>query len=274
MRTPKRERIPGTVLMIAAMLFAIFPILSMLCSALAPQGTTPLGISWPAHPQWQNFIDAWNAANITTLLGSSAILVLGVVPATVLFAAMAGYALGSLRIPGGTVFFVLLLLGLTLPFEVTIIPLYYQIQDMGLLNTRLGLILPLIGLNMPFAIFWMRAHFVSVPKDLTEAAGIDGAGAWRTFQAVHLPLSIPSLSALALLTFVSTWNQFLLAIVLLNDPDKRTMAGALQNFVGQHTTNIPLLNAGALILLAPMIAVFLIFQRQFVRAMFAGSLKS
>ena len=273
MKTNRRETIPGYVLLAAAMLFAIFPLASMLTAALAPRGTTPLGISWPTNPQWSNFADAWAVANIPTLALSSILLVLGVVPIAVLIATMAGYALGSLRIPGGIVFFALLLLGLTLPFEVTIIPLYYQIRDMGLLNTRFGLILPLIGLNMPFAVFWMRAHFVTVPQDLTEAANLDGAGAWKTFLKIHLPLSIPAVASLALLMFISTWNQFLLAIVLMDDPDQRTMAGALQNFVGQHTTDIPLLNAGSLIIMAPMIVVFLFFQRHIVRAMFSGSLK-
>jgi raffinose/stachyose/melibiose transport system permease protein len=264
---------PGIALLLAAMLFSVFPLLSMLSAALQEQGTVPAGLSWPAHPQWHNFADAWAVANITTLVQSSAILVLGVVPLAALIATMAGYALGQLRIPLGGVFFVLLLLGLTLPFEVTIVPLYYQIRDMGLLNTRLGLILPLIGLNMPFAVFWMRAHFLNVPKDLSEASSMDGAGPWQGFRHVQLPLAVPAVASLCLLMFLSTWNQFLLAIVLIDDPNKRTMAGALQNFVGQHSTDVVLLNAGSLLIMAPTIVVFLLFQRHFVKAMLAGSVK-
>ncbi|WP_432505578.1 carbohydrate ABC transporter permease [Kineococcus arenarius] len=273
MRTANSTKIPGLALLLAAMLFSVFPLLSMLSAALQPQGTVPSGLSWPSEPQWHNFADAWNVANITTLATSSAILVLGVVPAAALFATMAGYALGQLRIPGGGIFFLLLLLGLTLPFEVTIVPLYYQIREMGLLNTRLGLILPLIGLNMPFAVFWMRAHFLNVPAELSEASSLDGAGPWRAFRHIQVPLAAPALAALCLLMFLSTWNQFLLAIVLIDDPDKRTMAGALQNFVGQYSTDVVLLNAGALLIMAPTIVVFLVFQRHFVKAMIAGAVK-
>jgi raffinose/stachyose/melibiose transport system permease protein len=273
MQTDRRVQIPGLALLLAAMLFAVFPLLSMLSAALQPQGTVPSGLSWPSHPHWHNFVDAWKVANITTLVRSSAILVLGVVPAAALIAAMAGYALGALKIPGGTAFFVLLLLGLTLPFEVTVIPLYYQMREMGLLNTRLGLILPLIGLNMPFAVFWMRAHFLTMPKDISEAADVDGAGPWRAFRSIQLPLAAPALASLCLLMFLSTWNQFLLAIVLIDDPNKRTMAGALQNFVGQHSTDVVLLNAGALLIMAPTIIIFLTFQRHFVKAILAGAVK-
>ena len=273
MRTPKSTQIPGVALLLLAMAFSIFPLLSMLSTALQPQGTVPSGLSWPSDPQWHNFIDAWNVADITTLAGSSFLLVLGVVPLGVLLATMAGYALGQLRIPGGPIFFVLLLLGLTLPFEVTIVPLYYQIREMGLLNTRLGLILPLIGLNLPFAVFWMRAHFLNAPAELSEASSMDGASAWQSFRAIHLPLALPAIASLALLMFISTWNQFLLAIVLMDDPEKRTMAGALQNFVGQYSTDVVLLNAGSLLIMAPMILVFLFFQRHIVKAMLAGSVK-
>lgn len=270
---PGRVNVPGTILILAAMLFSVIPLLSMLSAALQPQGTIPQGLSWPADPQWHNFIDAWNVANITTLLGSSVLIVLGVVPAVMLISTMAAYALVVLKIPFGKIFFVLLLVGLTLPFEVTIVPLYQQLQDMGLLNNRVGLCLALVGLNMPFAIYWMRAHFLTVPEELSEAAGMDGAGPLRAFRLIHVPLAGPALASLGLLTFLSTWNQFLLAIVLIDDPDKRTMAGALQSFVGKYSTDLVLLNAGSVLLMAPTIFVFLLLQRHFVKALLQGATK-
>ncbi|NCL72742.1 Trehalose transport system permease protein SugB [Rhodococcus sp. YH1] len=175
--------------------------------------------------------------------------------------------------PGGTVVFLLLLLGLTLPKEATIVPLYYQLREMNLLNTRLGLILVLIGTFTPFAVFWMRAHFLSMPKELTEAAALDGAGPWQAFRHIQIPLAVPALASLCLLLFLWTWNTFLQAIVLIDDPGKRTMAGALQNFVGQYSTDVVLLNAGSLLIMAPTIVVFLLFQRHFVKAMIAGAVK-
>ncbi|MFD7011464.1 carbohydrate ABC transporter permease [Rhodococcus jostii] len=273
MKTSVRQRIPGLVLLLGTMIFSILPLLSMLSAALQPQGTVPLGLSWPSNPQWHNFVDAWRVAEVTPLLISSIILVAGVVPVAALFAAMAGYGLGQLKVPGGTVVFVLLLLGLTLPREATIVPLYYQLREMNLLNTRLGLILVLIGTFMPFAVFWMRAHFLSMPKELTEAAALDGAGPWQAFRRIQIPLAVPALASLCLLLFLWTWNTFLQAIVLIDDPGKRTMAGALQNFVGQYSTDVVLLNAGSLLIMAPTIVVFLLFQRHFVKAMIAGAVK-
>lgn len=268
-----RDSAPRTIILAMIALFSVLPLLSMLSAALQPQGSAPVGISFPSDPQWHNFIDAWNVANITTLLVSSIILVLGVVPAALLISTMAGYAIGQLRIPFGGIFFLLLLLGLTIPFEIVVVPLYYQMQSMGLLNTRLGLILPLIGLNMPFAVFWMRTHFQSMPRELMESSSIDGAGVWKAFRHIQVPLAIPALASLGVLIFLSTWNQFLLAIVLIDDPNKRTMAGALQAFVGAHSTDVVLLNAGALMIMAPTILVFIIFQRYFVRAMLSGAVK-
>jgi raffinose/stachyose/melibiose transport system permease protein len=273
MKTSVRERVPGLLLLVATMVFSVVPLLSMLSAALQPQGSVPLGLSWPSHPQWHNFVDAWRVAEVTPLLISSMILVAGVVPVAAFIAAMAGYGLGQLHVPGGTILFLLLLLGLTLPREATIIPLYYQLRDIGLLNSRLGLILVLIGSFMPFAVFWMRAHFQSVPRELNEACALDGAGAWKAFRYIQIPLAVPALASLCLLLFLWTWNTFLQAIVLIDDPTKRTMAGALQNFIGEHSTDVVLLNAGSLLIMAPTIVVFLIFQRHFVKAMITGAVK-
>lgn len=273
MNTSVRARVPGLALLLAAMLFCIFPLVSMLSAALQPQGTIPRGLTWPSDPHWENFADAITAVNLGNLLFSSGIYVLGVVPLALLISTMAGYALAQLRIPGGKAFFVLLLVGLTLPAEVIVIPLYYQLQGMGLLGSYLALILPLIAINMPFAVFWMRAHFMNVPAELSEAASIDGAGPWSAFRRIHLPLSVPAISSLALLLFLSTWNQFLLAIVLVDDPEKRTAAIALQSFVGKYGSDLVLLNAGALVIMAPTIVVFLILQRQFAKALLQGSVK-
>lgn len=273
MQTSAKERIPGLALLLAAMVFSIFPLVSMLSAALQPQGSVPTGLSWPSDPQWHNFIDAWQVADITPLLWSSIIYVLGVVPFAALFATMAGYALGQLRIPGAAILFLLFIFGLTLPREATIVPLYYQIRDMGLLNTRLGLVLVLIGAFMPFAVFWMRAHFLTMPKELSEASAIDGANQWQSFIKIQIPLAVPAIASMCLLLFLWTWNTFLQAIVLLDDPSKRTMAGALQNFVGQYSTDVVLLNAGSLLIMAPTIVVFLFFQRHFVKAMIAGAVK-
>ncbi|GGL36814.1 carbohydrate ABC transporter permease [Phycicoccus endophyticus] len=164
-------------------------------------------------------------------------------------------------------------LGLTLPGEALITPLYYQMRDWGLLGTRWALILPLVGLNMAFGIYWMRSHFSSIPAELHEAASIDGAGPWSAFRRVHLPLSVNAISALSILFFLWTWNQFLLALVLVDDPTQRTMAGGIAAFQGEYATDVVLLNAGALELIVPSLLVFIAFQRRFVSALMQGSVR-
>jgi raffinose/stachyose/melibiose transport system permease protein len=269
----RRETLTGRVLLVLLMVLTVLPFVSLFVTALHPSGTYPDGLSWPSSPQWGNFVDAFQAANMERLLLSSALIVLGVVPVSILFGTMAGFAFGHLRMPGHRVGFLVFVLGLTLPFEGLITPLYYQVRDMGLLNTRWAIILPLVGLFMPFSVLWMRAHFVTMPDELSEAARIDGASTWQLFWRVHVPLARPALTSLGILLFLWTWNQFLLAIVLVDDPAKRTMAGALGAFQGQWGTDIPLLCAGSLLILTPTLAIFLIFQRRFVAALLQGSLK-
>ncbi|KWV30177.1 carbohydrate ABC transporter permease [Micromonospora rifamycinica] len=273
MNLSRRENLTGRVFLIVLILVTLLPFVSMLSAALQPRGTVPSGLTWPSDPQWGNFADAFTVSNMGALLRSSLLIVAGVVPVSVLIATMAGFGLGQLRVPGGRIVFGLLLLGLTLPFEAVVTPLYYQMQDLGLLNTRWAIILPLIGLYMPFAVFWMRAHFSNVPVELSEAARVDGSTTWQLFWRVQVPLARPAIASLTILMFLWTWNQFLLAIVLVDDPAKRTMAGALGAFQGQWGTDLVLLCAGSLLILTPTLIVFLIFQRQFIKALIQGSLK-
>jgi len=269
----RRNSVTGAVLLVVLMGVTLLPFISMFTSALFPSGSYPLGISWPAHPQWGNFVQAFDVANMGAIFQSSVSIVIGVVPVSVLIATLAGFALGHLRVRGGQVAFVLFVLGLTLPFEGVIVPLYYEIRDMDLLGSRWAIILPLIGLFMPFGVYWMRAHFINAPRELSEAARVDGATTWQLFWRVHVPLARPALASLAILLSVWTWNQFLLSLVLVDNPTNGTMAGALGAFQGQWGTNIPLLSAGSLIILTPTIVLFIVFQRHFVTALLQGSLK-
>ncbi|WP_062130662.1 carbohydrate ABC transporter permease [Demequina aestuarii] len=273
MNTTARELWTGRILLIVVMAVTIVPFVSLFITALHPPGTYPPGLALPEEFHWNNFLLAFEAANMGALLQSSFIIELGVVPVAILIATLAGFALGHLNVPFKRTLFIIFVLGLTLPFEGIIVPLYYQMREYGLLNTQLAIILPLIGLFMPFAVMWMRAHFVNMPQELSEAARMDGASTWQLFWRVHVPLSRPAIASLAILLFLWTWNQFLLAIVLVDDPEKRTMAGALGAFQGQWGTDIPLLCAGSLLILTPTLIVFLVFQRQFVAALLQGAVK-
>ena len=198
---------------------------------------------------------------------------MSVVPISVVLATLAGYALGVLRVPAGKAVFSFFLLGLTLPVELIVIPLYFDLRSVGLTDSYWGVILSESALFMPFGVFWMRTHFRNTPKELIEAAELDGASPRRILLSVLLPLAGPSLSTMAVLFFMWSWNQFLLVLILIQDPNKRTAPAGLGFFVGQYTGNIPVLCAGTIIVLLPIFVVYLVFQRKFIGGMLQGALK-
>jgi raffinose/stachyose/melibiose transport system permease protein len=273
MRVGRGELFTGRVLLVILMVITILPFISIFMTALHPSGTVPGGLEWPANPQWGNFIEAFNVANMTALLASSSYIVVAVVPVALLISTMAAFAIGLLRIPGSRTLLLLFVFGLTLPFSGIIVPLYYLERSLGIYNTRLAIVLPLIALYMPFAVFWMRAHFVNMPSEISEAARVDGATTWDLFWRIHLPLARAPVASLGILMSVWTWNQFLLALVLVEDPLERTMAGALGAFQGHYATNVPLLCAGTILILLPTLIIFILFQRQIIAALLQGSVK-
>jgi len=273
MTVARGELYAGRTLLAALVAITILPFVSIFTTALYPSGSVPVGLSWPANPQWGNFIEAFKVANMTALLASSVFIVLAVVPVALAISTMAGFSIGLLRIPGARWLLLLFVFGLTLPFEGIITPLYFLARQMGILNTRLAIVLPLIGLFMPFAVFWMRAHFVNMPSEISEAAQVDGASTWDLFWRIHVPLARAPIASLGILMSVWAWNQFLLALVLVEDPAQRTMAGALGAFQGHYATDIPLLCAGTILILLPTLVVFILFQRQVIAALLQGSVK-
>lgn len=273
MRVARQELFAGRALLFALVAITILPFLSIFTTALHPSGAVPSGLSWPAEPQWGNFVEAFQVANMSALIASSVFIVLAVVPISLVISTMAGFAIGLLRIPGARYLLLLFIFGLTLPFEGIITPLYFLARQMGILNSRFAIVLPLIGLFMPFAVYWMRAHFVNMPSEISEAARVDGASTWDLFWRIHVPLARAPIASLGILMSVWAWNQFLLALVLVEDPTQRTMAGALGAFQGHYATDIPLLCAGTILILLPTLVVFILFQRQVIAALLQGSVK-
>jgi raffinose/stachyose/melibiose transport system permease protein len=263
----------GRFFLVCLMAFTLLPFVSIFLMAIQPSGSLPQGLSWPSDPQWGNFVDAFEVANMRALLTSSFLIVLGVVPVAVVIATMAGFGIGLLEFPGARWVLLLFVFGLTLPIEGIIVPLYNLMRDYGLQNTRLAIVLPLIGIFMPFAVFWMNAHFANLPKEITEGARVDGAGEWALFRHIHVPLARAPIASLSILLSLWTWNQFLLALVLVEDPSKRTMAGALGAFQGQYATDIPVLCAGTLVILTPTLLTFLVLQRHLVSGLLEGAVK-
>jgi raffinose/stachyose/melibiose transport system permease protein len=273
LKVGRQELYAGRALLILLVAITILPFVSIFTTALHPSGAVPSGLDWPANPQWGNFAEAFKVANMSALFASSLFIVLAVVPVSLAISTMAGFGIGLMRFPGARFLLLLFIFGLTLPFEGIVTPLYFLARQMGILNTRVAIVLPLIGLFMPFAVFWMRAHFANMPSEITEAATVDGASTWDLFWRIHVPLARAPIASLGILMSVWAWNQFLVALVLVEDPTQRTMAGALGAFQGHYATDIPLLCAGTILILLPTLIVFLLFQRQVIAALLQGSVK-
>lgn len=273
MKVARFELFAGRALLLALMAFTILPFISIFLTALAPSNTLPRGFEWPANPQWGNFVEAFKQAHMPALLASSTFIVLAVVPISLIISTMAGFAIGLLRIPGANVLLFLFVFGLTLPFPGIIIPIYFLERAVHIYNTRLAIVLPLIALYMPFAVFWMRAHFVNMPTEISDAARVDGATTWDLFWEIHVPLARAPIASLGILMSIWTWNQFLLCLVLVEDPTQRTMAGALGAFQGHYANNVPLLCAGTILILLPTLILFVLFQRQIIMALIQGAVK-
>lgn len=251
----------------------LLPIVSMVVAALNESGSFVRGFSWPDSLQWGNFADAWSDAGLSRLFRVSVLIAAVVVPLAIVLAALAGYGLAMMRPPGSRAIRGAFLAGLAIPFEAIIVPLYFSLRDLHLTDTYVAVIGAEAALFMPFGTLWMMTTFEGVPREIVEAARIDGASAWATMTKVMLPLSAPSIGTLAALFFMWSWNQFFLVLVLIQDPDMRTVPSGLSRFVGEYTTNVPLLSAATLMAIAPVLIVYVAFQRTFVRGMLQGAVK-
>lgn len=269
----RTNAVPGTLLLVAAMAAVLIPLLALVSAALQDPATLVPSMvpSWPLR--FDNFVTAWTRAGFGSLLLSSLIIAVVVVPIAAICSSLAGYAFATMRLPGKGLLFGIFIAGLTLPYEAIIIPLYFDFKDVGLLNSYWAVILPLAAAFLPFGILWMRAYFSSLPPELLEAAAIDGAGRLRTLFSVVLPLARPALTTLMLLNFLWAWNQFLLALILIRDPSRRTAPSGLGAFVQQYGQEVPLLAAGTLIVITPVVIVYIIFQRHFIAGLIQGALK-
>ena len=259
--------------LVAGAASVIVPFLVIVSASLQPQSTLAPGLVWPSDPQWGNYADAWTTAGFGSLLKSSLVIACGVVPIAVVLATLAGFGLSSSRVVAKGPIFALLMLGLALPYESLVIPLYYDMRATGLLNTYWAVILPLIGAFMPFGVFWMRGNFDAMPPEVIEAAEIDGATGHQILRRILIPTARPALTTLALLYFMWAWNHFLLALILIQDPAMRTAPSGLGKFVQQFGRNIPLLSAGTITIITPIVLLYLFFQRHFVRGILQGAIK-
>ncbi|ANS79163.1 N-Acetyl-D-glucosamine ABC transport system, permease protein 2 [Serinicoccus hydrothermalis] len=227
---------------------------------------------WPENPTLENFGQLFSRLSFGTYFRNSTVVAVVVTVGNLLFCSMVGYALAMLRFRGKRLIFALILGTLMIPGVVTFVPLFVLVANLGLVDTLPGLFLPfLVG---PFGVFLMRQFVLGLPKDLVEAARIDGAGEFRIFFQVILPLLTPALATLGILTFLGSWNNFLWPLVVAQTNDTYTLPVALALYsTGQNEQQYGLLMAGATIVVLPVLVVFLIFQRRFIQGIATTGIK-
>lgn len=272
MTRSRTETVLGHALLILGAIVALYPMVAILGQALTPSLTSE---NAGEDFTFENFVTAWTGGGFSRSLISSAIVAIAVVLVTGACSMLAGYALSALRLPLRAGFLALLMVGLVLPAEARIIPLYEMFSGWGLLNTYWALILPQVASSFPLATFWMTNYFASLPRALPEAAAMDGANSWQSLRHIYAPLGMSALATLSCLVFLYTWNEFLLALVLVpDDPGVQTAPLSLSFFAGNERNTQPEVVAAAAVLVAlPVVIAYALLQRRFMAGLLEGTVK-
>ncbi len=252
----------------------LMPLYSIIAVSLQPGDVaTQGGFAWPSHPTFRHYVNVWVTANYGRLILNSLFVAVLVVFVTVLAAVLSGYAFAKLNFPGKNILFPILLIGLAVPFEGLILPLYFMLRKFGLSNSLIGVVAAEAGLYVSFGILWMRQAFFGVPQEVMEAAKVDGTTSWKAFWRIALPIAWPSAATLAVLYFVWSWKEFLVALVLLQDQTRKTVPAGLSSFAGKFFSNIPDIAAAAVITSLPVVVMYLFLQKQMIRGLTQGAVK-
>jgi ABC-type glycerol-3-phosphate transport system permease component len=271
--SPLRWSLPFAGLSVLALL-ALYPFVFVTITAFKTAkeyAADPLGL--PSDPTFEHLRRAFTSGNVDTYLLNSLIVVAIAVALILVMASMASYALSCIRFRGDGALSVGVVCLLAVPAAVVMIPVYRTVGQLGLIDSYWGLALTYTALNLPFSIYLMTAYFNGLPRAILEAATIDGAGHFRVFRSIVVPLSRPALGTLATLNFLWLFNELLFALIILQDDEKRTLPVGLATLQGQHTTPVPLLAAGLLISLVPVLLVFFFAQRHLARGLTVGAVK-
>lgn len=271
----RRRILTGThLLLIVLSAFTLFPLVLTVSTALkTSQDVTvnPFGLF--SSFSTENLVTAWTVGNFGDYLLNSFLLS---VPSTVLvivLSTMGGYAFARLPFRGRTVLFYFVILGLLVPFFTYMIPLYFQLRSMGLLDSLIGVNLVLASTGLSFGTFFMRAFFSDLPPEIEQAARVDGASEWQIFVRVMLPLVTSGVGALAVFTFLQNWNNFLVPLLYIPSGRYRPLTTGLYLFVGGRSVDIGPLAAGTLITILPVIVLFVALQRQVTQGFLSGAVK-
>jgi raffinose/stachyose/melibiose transport system permease protein len=271
-RTP--ATLPSYVALVLLLVFSLAPLLVFVGNSFKTQaeiGESPLG--WPSSLSFANFAEAWSTGNLGTGLRNSTIIVLATVAGVCVIAGCAAYAMARLRLPGANGILLYLLVASALPFQAFLVPLFFLWSELLLYDSLFGLILIYWAIFSPFATLLLRSYLVTLPRELEDAARLDGAGELQVLRQVVLPLAWPGFLTVALVTGLATWNEFLFAITFLQNPDLLPIVTGFLQFQQSYTQNYALISAAGVIMLLPMLVLFLLLQRRFVAGLTAAGLK-
>jgi raffinose/stachyose/melibiose transport system permease protein len=226
----------------------------------------------PPKIAWNNFSNAIIMGRMINYMRNDLIVCCLKVPLGIFVEALAAFALTRLNIKHKTGIFIFFIIGMMLPIQVALVPINIVYSRLKLLNTYAGLFYVYVGFGISYGILILRGFFLTIPKDIDDAGLIDGCSKWRLFWNIIMPIAKPAVATLVILDFLATWNEYLLALVIINDNSKKTVPVGLMTFVGEHGTDYGYLCAGVLISVIPVLVVYLIFQRYFVEGV-AGAVK-
>jgi multiple sugar transport system permease protein len=262
------------VALTVGLVLMVLPFVWMTLSSLKPEGEV-MAVPptwWPETITLSNYQVLFDKLDFTTYFTNSLLVAGAVTIGNMLFCSMLGYALAKLQFPGRRLMFALVLGTLMIPGVVTFVPLFVLVSNLGLADTLTGMALPFLA--GPFGVFLMRQFILTLPDELIQAARVDGAGELRIFFSVVLPLCTPALATLGILTFLTSWNNFLWPLAVASSEDKYTLPVALALYsVGQNATKYGLLLAGAVVVVIPVIAVFLLLQRHIMQGIAMTGIK-
>jgi ABC-type glycerol-3-phosphate transport system permease component len=262
-------------LLIAGSIVFSMPFFWMISMALKPSDQIFIfpPVWLPDRPRWENFSDGWSKYfPFSQFLVNTLVITGNNVVANLLSCTLVAYGFARLRVRESDLLFTLVLATMMVPEQVTMIPVYYLFSKLGWVNTHLPLMVP-AWFGYPFFIFLLRQFFLTLPRDLDDAARIDGCSTWGILYRILLPLSKPALAAVAVFSFIRNWNNFLYPLIYLNDMDKYTLQLGLNMYRGQYYSEYHLMMAVALLVLVPVIAVFFVAQKQFIQGIALTGLK-
>lgn len=253
---------------------ALFPIALMVLNSLktTPEvAASPLALPEVAH--WNNYANAWKGANFTRTFVNSALLMFMTIGLVLATGSLTAYVLARKKIESWKIVTIYLLATTTAPIQLFLFPLYFGFARLGLINNVVAVSLVYCAIFSPFSIMLLRTYFLAVPKELEEAALVDGATSWQVFSKVYLPLVAPGLLTVALIIGLYTWNEFLIATTFLQAPGSRTAVVSYFLLSGQYSRDWGDLMAGAMLVSVPIVVLFIFLQRRFIEGMTGGSVK-